>query len=76
MSKAERIHIYRRHWGEEIVILVVVVAAAGVCLGLVRSGQIDREPWGYIATAVAILGALSAMMLTIVEAMRENNVDE
>lgn len=76
MSKAERIHMYRRHWGEEIVVLVLVVAAAVTCLGLVRYGHMDREPWGYIAVAVAILGALSAMMLTIVEAMREDNVHE
>lgn len=76
MSKAERIHLYRRHWSEEIVVVFVVVAAAATCLAFVRYGDLEKNPWGYIAVAVAIIGALSGMMLTIVEAMRENNVDD
>lgn len=70
------IHLYRRHWSEELAVVVVLVAAAGTCLGFVRYGHLDRNPWAYIATAVAIFAAISGLVLTIAEAMRESNVDD
>lgn len=76
MSKAERIHLYRRHWAEEIAVVVLLVGVGGTLLFFVRYGSLDENPWSYIATAIALIGAISAMMLTIAEAMRESNADD
>lgn len=78
MGKANSglIHVYRRHLSEELFVVFILVAAAGTCLAFVRYGHLDKNPWGYIATAVAILGAFSGMLLTITEAMRESNVND
>lgn len=73
MSNVERMRSYRRHWAEEMAIVVLVVAAAATCLAFIHYGNLDANPWKYIATAVALVGALSGMMLTIAEAMREGN---
>ncbi|MEO6472603.1 MAG: hypothetical protein ABIO14_12460 [Aeromicrobium sp.] len=70
------IHLWRRHWSEELLIVFLVVAASVTCLGFVRYGHLEKNPWGYIATAVAIFAALSGMVLTIAEAMRESSVDD
>lgn len=70
------IRSYRRHWAEEVVIVFLVVAAAGTCLAFIRYGDLDKNPWGYLAVAVALLAALTAMILTIAEAMREGNIKE
>lgn len=78
MSKADSriIRLYRRHWSEELAVVFLVVVASGTCLAFVRYGHLDKNPWGFIATAVAIFAALTGMMLTIAEAMRESNVDD
>lgn len=78
MSKADHgsIRSYRRHWSEELGIVFLLVAASGTCLWFVRYGTLDKNPWGYIATAVAIFAAITGMVLTIAEAMRENTIDE
>jgi hypothetical protein len=78
MGKANSgiIHLYRRHWSEELAVVFVLVVASGICLGFVRYGNLDANPWAYIATAVAIFSALTGMILTIAEAMRETNVDD
>ncbi|MDQ3155631.1 MAG: hypothetical protein M3Q98_02750 [Actinomycetota bacterium] len=78
MSKHDQrsVRTYRRHWAEELVVVFLVVAAAATTLGFVRYGTLDKNPWGYIAVAVALLGALSGMILTIAEAMREGDLHE
>ena len=64
------IHLWRRHLSEELLIMFLVVVAASVtCLGFVRYGHLEKYPWGYIGTAVAIFAALSGMVLTIAEAI-------
>lgn len=73
MSNVERMRSYRRHWAEEMAIVVLVVAAAATCLAFIQYGNLAENPWKYIATAVALVGALTGMMLTIAEAMREGN---
>jgi len=57
-------------------VVVLLVAASGITLGFVRYGNLDKNPWGYVATAVAIFSAITGMVLTIAEAMRENNVHD
>ena len=78
MSKADSqiIRLYRRHWTEELAGVFLLVAAAGTCLAFIRYGELDKNPWGYVATAVAIFAALAGMVLTIVEAIRESNVKD
>ena len=78
MSKHDQrsVHTYRRHWSEELAVVVLLVAASGVTLGFVRYGSLEKNPWGYIATAVAIFSALTGMVLTIAEAMREGDLHE
>jgi hypothetical protein len=78
MGKANTgiIRLYRRHWSEELAVVFLLVVTAGTVLGFVRYGNLDKNPWGYIATAVAIFSALTGMILTIAEAMRETNVDD
>lgn len=56
--------------------MFLLVAAAGTCLAFVRYGHLDKNPWGYVATAVAIFAAFSGLVLTIAEAMRESDVDD
>lgn len=68
--------MYRRHWSEELAVVFILVVAAGTCLAFVRYGSLDKNPWQYIATAVAILGAFAGLVLTITEAMRESSVDD
>lgn len=56
--------------------VLVIVIASIVCLLMIRSGQIDRNPWVYIATATAILAAVTGMAITIGEAKADTEVEE
>ena len=78
MSKHDQrsVRTYRRHWSEELAVVVLLVAASGVTLGFVRYGGLEKNPWGYVATAVAIFSAITGMILTIAEAMREGDIHD
>jgi len=75
-TSKKRIGKYRRHWSEELAVVLLLVGGAATCLALVRSGHLDKNPWGYIAVAVALVAAISGLILTIAEAMLENEVDD
>jgi len=53
-------------------LLVFVVVGAGILIGLARGGSIDREPWGYVAVAVAILSAVTGLLLAVAQAAFES----
>lgn len=62
---------YRKRWFAIIVVLIAVVIGCVVVLVLVRQGEIDRSPWGFMALAAAILAAFSAALVTFLEAAFE-----
>lgn len=53
-------------------LLLFVAAGAAILIGLARGGDIDREPWGYVAVAVAILSAVTGLLLAVAQAAFES----
>jgi hypothetical protein len=55
--------------------LVVVLAVGGVVLlGAIHYGDVGRRPWLPIGIAVMAAGAVGALVLTTIAAMRTENV--
>lgn len=52
----------------------VVVLAAITCLYLVRYQGLARTPWTYVSVAAALLAALFALGITLVEAKLEDDL--
>lgn len=53
-------------------LLVSVAAGAAILIGLSRGGEIDREPWAYVAVAIAILSAVTGLLLAFAQAAFES----
>lgn len=55
-------------------IVLVIVATVIVLLILVQQGQLNREPWSYIAVAAGILAALTGFMIALAEGKVESDL--
>ncbi len=53
-------------------LVVFIAAGAAIVIGFARGGDVDREPWGYIAVAVAILAAVTGLLLAFAQAAFES----
>ena len=66
------LHEHHRRWGMYTALVVFIAAGAAILIGLARGGDIDREPWGYVAVAVAILSAVTGLLLAFAQAAFES----
>jgi len=62
---------HHRRWGLYIAVIVFIAAAAAFVIGFAREGEVAREPWGYVAVAVAILAAVGGLLLSFAQAAYE-----
>lgn len=53
-------------------LVVFIAAGAGIVIAFARDGEISREPWGYVAVAVAILSAVTGLLLAFAQAVFES----
>ncbi|MCW2824913.1 MAG: hypothetical protein JWQ91_1830 [Aeromicrobium sp.] len=60
---------HHRRWGIIAASLVGLVAVGIAGIAFARTGEINREPWGYIALAVAVLAALGGFFLALTMAV-------
>ena len=66
------LHEHHRRWGMYTALVVFVAAGAAIVIAVARDGEISREPWGYVAVAVAILSALAGLVLAFAQAAYES----
>lgn len=66
------LHEHHRRWGMYTALVVFIAAGAAIVIGIARDGAIDREPWGYVAVAVAILSAVTGLLLAFAQAAFES----
>ena len=66
------LHDHHRRWGMYTALVVFIAAGAAIVIGIARNGEIDREPWGYVAVAVAILSAVTGLLLAFAQAAFES----
>jgi hypothetical protein len=66
------LHEHHRRWGMYTALVVFIAAGAAIVIGIARNGEIDREPWGYVAVAVAILSAVTGLLLAFAQAAFES----
>jgi hypothetical protein len=74
-SRRRQRHVINRRWSLGLVASVLVVAVGIVGIVLVQVDVLDR-PWVYGSFAVAALGAVSAMIQTIVRNKSGDDIDE
>lgn len=65
------LHEHHRRWGMYTALVVFVAAGAATVIAFARKGDVDKEPWGYAAVAVAILAALTGLLLAFAQAAFE-----
>jgi uncharacterized membrane protein (DUF4010 family) len=53
-------------------LVVSIAASAAIVIAIARDGEISREPWGYVAVAVAILSAVTGLLLAFAQAAFES----
>ena len=53
-------------------LIVFIAAGAAIVIAIVRNGELNREPWGYVAVAVAILSAVTGLVLAFAQAAYES----
>jgi uncharacterized membrane protein YhiD involved in acid resistance len=70
------LHEHHRHWGMWTALVVFIAAGSATIVAFARSGDIDREPWGYVAIAVAILSALAGLLLAFAQAVYESQGED
>ncbi|KAA1422795.1 hypothetical protein FE697_011595 [Mumia zhuanghuii] len=62
-------HISRlAKWAAVVVVVATFVISGLTVLALARSGAIDSYPWESVGTALAIFGAVTALIVGIAEA--------
>ncbi|KAA1399548.1 hypothetical protein [Aeromicrobium ginsengisoli] len=66
------LHEHHRRWGIYTALVVFIAAGAAIIIAIARDGEIDREPWGYVAVAVAILSAVAGLVLAFAQAAYES----
>jgi hypothetical protein len=66
------IHEHHRRWGMWTALVVFIAAGSATVIAFARDGEVDREPWGYVAVAVAILSALAGLLLAFAQAVYES----
>lgn len=52
--------------------VVFIAASAATVIAFARADKVDAEPWGYVAVAVAILSALTGLLLAFAQAAFES----
>lgn len=53
-------------------LLVFVAAGSATIVAFARADEVDREPWGYVALAIAILSAVTGLLLAFAQAAFES----
>jgi hypothetical protein len=76
MARRITLHEHHRRWGMYTALVVFIAAGAAILIGLARGGDVDREPWGYLAVAVAILAAVAGLLLAFAQAAYEAQGDD
>jgi hypothetical protein len=66
------LHEHHRRWAMWTALLVCVAAGAATVIAFSRDGDVSREPWGYFAVAVAILSAVTGLLLAFAQAAFES----
>lgn len=66
------LHEHHRRWGMWTALVVFIAAGAATIIGFARAGEVDREPWRYVGVAVAILAALTGLLLAFAQAAFES----
>jgi hypothetical protein len=66
------LHEHHRRWGMWTALIVFIAAGAATVVGFARADEVDREPWGYVALAVAILAAVAGLLLAFAQAAFES----
>lgn len=69
------LHEHHRRWGMWTALVVFIAAGAATVVAFARANEVDREPWGYLALAIAILAALSGLLLAFAQAAFESQDD-
>jgi peptidoglycan/LPS O-acetylase OafA/YrhL len=66
------LHEHHRRWGMWTALVLFIAAGSATVVAFARADEVDREPWGYIALAVAILTALAGLLLAFAQAAFES----
>lgn len=66
------LHEHHRRWGMYTAGVVFIAASAATVIAFARADKVDAEPWGYVAVAVAILSALTGLLLAFAQAAFES----
>jgi lysylphosphatidylglycerol synthetase-like protein (DUF2156 family) len=74
--KKVTLHEHHRRWGMYTALVVFIAAGAAILISLARGGEVDGEPWRYIAVAVAILAAVTGLLLAFAQAAFESQGDD
>lgn len=74
-TRRRQLFVINRRWSVGLAAAVLLVAAGIVGILAVQAGQLSR-PWTYLFLAVALVGAVSAIALTIVRANAGDQIDE
>ncbi|MCW2770015.1 MAG: hypothetical protein JWR27_1448 [Aeromicrobium sp.] len=60
---------HHRRWGIIAASLACVTTVGIAGIAFARTGEINREPWGYVALAFAVLSALGGFFLAFTMAV-------
>lgn len=74
-TRRQERHVLNRRWSIGLVASVTAVLVGVVGIVLVQA-DVLRDAWVYVAFAVAALGAVSAMIQTIVRGKSGDDIDE
>jgi hypothetical protein len=66
------LHEHHRRWAMWTALLVFVAAGSATIVAFARADEVDREPWGYVALAIAILSAVTGLLLAFAQAAFES----
>jgi hypothetical protein len=74
-SRKQQLGRINHLWEVGLTIDVLIVAAGITGIALVRGDHLDRG-WAYLFLAIALLGAVSAMLMTFAREKAGDDIDE
>lgn len=73
--RKRELHVINRRFSVGMTLSIAGAVAAIVGLALVRADVVSR-PWLYVFLVIGVLGAVTAMMMTIARSKAGDDVDE